>query len=108
VQWVLELSLVGLPLPQNRPLLGLALGTLAGYLLHLGYSDSRRCFRDTRVMVPLGLPGRFVVARRSLDAERLLSSTRLVQVVQVVLVGYGSFVKPDIVRPSTRVRTTRC
>jgi hypothetical protein len=58
-------------------------------------------------MAPLALLGKFVVVQRSLDAERLLSSTRLVQVVQVVLVEYGSFVKPDIVRPSTRVRTTR-
>jgi hypothetical protein len=107
VQWVLGLSLVGPPLPQNRPLLGLFLGTLAGYLLHLGYSDSRRYFRDTGVMALLALLGKFVVVQRSLDAERLLSSTRLVQVVRVVLVGYSSFVKPDIVRPSTRVRTTR-
>jgi hypothetical protein len=59
-------------------------------------------------MVPLGLLERFVVARRSSDAERLLFSTRLVRVVRVVLVGYGNFVKPGIVCPSTRVRTTRC
>jgi hypothetical protein len=59
-------------------------------------------------MVPLALPGRFVVVRRSLDAGRLLFSTRLVQVVQVMLVGCGNFAKPDIVRPSTKVRTTRC
>jgi hypothetical protein len=59
-------------------------------------------------MVPLVLPGRFVVVQRSLDVERLLSSTRLVQVVRVVLVGYGNCVKPDIVRLSTKVRTTHC
>jgi hypothetical protein len=59
-------------------------------------------------MVPLALLGKFVVVRRSLDAECLLFSTRLIQVVQVVLVGYGNFVKPDIIRPSTRVRTTHC
>jgi hypothetical protein len=59
-------------------------------------------------MVPLGLLGRFAVVQRSLGVERLLSSTLLVQVVQVVLVGCDKFVKPDIVRPSTKVRTTRC
>jgi hypothetical protein len=59
-------------------------------------------------VVPLVPLGKFVVARRSLDAERLLFSTHLVLAAQVVLVGYGNFVKPDIVRPSTRVRTTRC
>ena len=59
-------------------------------------------------MVPLVLPGRFVVVQRSPGVERLLSSTRLVQVVRVVLAGYDNCVKPDIVRPSTRVRTTRC
>ena len=59
-------------------------------------------------MVPLGLSGRFVVAQRSLDAERLLFSTRLVRVVQVALVGYSNFATPDIVRLFTGVHTTRC
>ena len=59
-------------------------------------------------MVPLALPGRFAVVQRSLGAERLLSSTLLIQVVRVVLVECDNYVKPDIVRPSTRVRTTRC
>jgi hypothetical protein len=108
VQWVLDSWLTGLLLLRNRPLLGPFLGTPAGCLLHLGYFDSRRYFWGTKVMAPLGLPGRFVVVRRSLDAGRLLSSTCLVRAVRAVLVGYGNFVKPGIVRPSTRVRTTRC
>jgi hypothetical protein len=57
-------------------------------------------------MVPLGLSGKSVVARRNLGVERLLFSTPLVRVVQVVLVGYGSSMKPDIVRLSTRARAT--
>jgi hypothetical protein len=81
---------------------------LVGCRLHLGYSDSRRCFLGTRVLVPLVLSGRFVVVQLSLGAERLLSSTLLIQVVRVVLVGYDNYVKPDIVHPSTRVRTTHC
>jgi hypothetical protein len=107
VQWVLGSWLIGLLLLQSRPLLGLFLGTLVGYLLHLRYSDFRRYFQDTKVVVLSALPGKFVVVRRSLDAARLLFSMRLIQVVQVALVEYGSFVKPDIVRLSTRVRTTR-
>jgi hypothetical protein len=108
VQWVLKLCSVELLLLRSRPLLGLFLDTLAGYLLHLGYFDSRHYSQGTKAMVPLGLLGRFVVVQRNLGAGRLLSSMCLVRVVQVVLVGYGSFVKPGIVRPSTRVRTTRC
>jgi hypothetical protein len=77
-----------------------------GYQLRLGYFDSRCCFLGIRVMVPLVLPGRSAVVQRSLDVEHPLSSTLLVQVVRVVLVGYDSYVKPDIIRPSTRVRTT--
>jgi hypothetical protein len=79
-----------------------------GCRLRLDYSDSRRYSLDTRGVVPLVLLGKFAVLRRSLGVERLLSSTLLVQVVRVVLVGCGNFVKPDIVHPSTRVRTTRC
>jgi hypothetical protein len=60
------------------------------------------------VVVPLGLSGRFAVVLHSLGVECLLSSTPLIQVVRVVLVGYDNFMKPDIVRPSTRVRATRC
>jgi hypothetical protein len=108
VQWVLESLSVGLLLLRNRLLPNLSLDTLVGCLSHLGCSDSRRYFRDIGAMAPLVLPGRFVVVQRSLDAERLSSSTRLVRVVQVVLVEYGSFVIPDIVRPSTKVCTTRC
>jgi hypothetical protein len=59
-------------------------------------------------MVPLVLLGRFVVVQCSLGVERPLSSTFPIQVVQVVLVGCDNFVKPDIVRPSTRVCTTHC
>jgi hypothetical protein len=59
-------------------------------------------------MVPLVLPGRFVVVQRNLGVERLLSSTRLVQVVRVVFVGYDNCVKLDIVCPSTEVRATHC
>jgi hypothetical protein len=59
-------------------------------------------------MVPLGLSERFAVVQHSSGVERLLSSTLLVQVVQVVLVGCDKFVKPDIVHPSTKVRTTCC
>jgi hypothetical protein len=58
-------------------------------------------------MVLLVLSGRFAVVSRSLGAERLLSSTLLNRVVQVVLVGCSNFAKPDIARPSTEVRTTR-
>jgi hypothetical protein len=58
-------------------------------------------------VVPSGLLGRFAVVLRSLDVERPLSSTLLIQVVRVVLVGYDSSVKPGIIRPSTRVRATR-
>jgi hypothetical protein len=108
VQWVLGSWSIGLLLPQSRPLLDLFLGTLAGCLLRLGYFDSRHYFRDTRVVTLLALLERFAVVRRSLGAARLLFSTRLIQAVQVALVGCGSFVKPDIVRPSTRVHTTRC
>jgi hypothetical protein len=59
-------------------------------------------------MVPLVLSGRFAVVQHSLGVERPLSSTLLIQVVRVVLVGCDNYVKPDIVCPSTRVRTTRC
>jgi hypothetical protein len=59
-------------------------------------------------MVPLVLPGRFAVVQHSLGVERPLSSMLLIQVVRVVLVGCNNYVKPDIVRPSTRVRTTCC
>jgi hypothetical protein len=57
-------------------------------------------------MVLLGLLGKFVVVQRNLGVERLLSSTLLVQVVRVVLVGFDSSSKPDIVRLSTKVRAT--
>jgi hypothetical protein len=60
------------------------------------------------VMAPLVLSGRFAVVQRSLGVERPLSSTLLIRVVRVVLVGCDNYVKPDIVRPSTIVRTTRC
>jgi hypothetical protein len=90
--------------PGNRNILD----TLADCLLRLGYCDSRRYFQDTRVVVPLDLPGRFVVVRRNLGVGRPLSSTCLVRVALTELAGYGNFVKLDIVRPSTRVRTTRC
>jgi hypothetical protein len=59
-------------------------------------------------MVPLVLSGRFAVVQHSLGVKRLLSSTLLAQVVQVVLVGYSNYAKPDIVHPATGVRTTRC
>jgi hypothetical protein len=59
-------------------------------------------------MVPLVLPGKSVAVQRNLGVERLLFSMCLVLVVQVVLVGCGNCVKPDIVRLSTEVRTTRC
>jgi hypothetical protein len=84
------------------------LDTLADCLLRLGYFDSRRYFPDTKVVVPLGLPGRFVVVQRNSGAGRPLSSTCLVRAVLTELVGCGNFVKPDIVRPATKVRTTRC
>jgi hypothetical protein len=58
-------------------------------------------------MVPLVLLERSVVVQRSLGVERLLSSTLLILVVQVVLAGCDNFMKPDSVHPSTRVRTTR-
>jgi hypothetical protein len=86
----------------------LFLGILADYRLRLGCSDSRRCFLGTRVMVPLALPGRFAVIQCSLGVERPLSSTLPIRVVRVVLVGCDNFARPDIVRPSTKVRTTRC
>jgi hypothetical protein len=59
-------------------------------------------------MVPLVLPGKFVVVQRSPGVERPLSSMRLVQVVRVVLVGCDNCMKLDIICPSTEVRTTRC
>jgi hypothetical protein len=79
-----------------------------GYRLRLGYSDFHRFVLGTRVVVPLGLSGKSVVVPRSLDVERPLSSTLPIQVVRVVLVGCDNFVKLDIIRPSTRVRATRC
>jgi ABC-type phosphonate transport system ATPase subunit len=57
-------------------------------------------------MVPSGLLGKSVVVRRDLGVERLLSSTLLVRVVQVVSVGYGNSVKPDIAHLSTRAHAT--
>jgi hypothetical protein len=79
-----------------------------GCLLHLDYFDSRRYFQDTKVVVPVGLPGRFVVVRRSLGVGRPLSSTCLVRAALTELAEYGNLGKLDIVRLSTRVRTTRC
>jgi hypothetical protein len=59
-------------------------------------------------MVPLVLLARFAVVRRSPDAVHLLSSTLLGRAVRVVLVGCDNCTRPDIVRLSTVVRTTRC
>jgi hypothetical protein len=59
-------------------------------------------------MVPLVLLARFVVVRRSPGAVRLLSSMLLGQAVRVVLVGCSNCTRPDIVRLSTEVHTTRC
>jgi hypothetical protein len=58
-------------------------------------------------MVPLVPPGRFVVVPYIRDVVCPLFSTRLIQVARAVLVECDNFVKLDIVRPSTRVRTTR-
>jgi hypothetical protein len=58
-------------------------------------------------MVLLVLSGRSAVVQRNLGVERPLSSTLLIQVVRVVLVGCDNYTKPDTVRPSTGVRTTR-
>jgi hypothetical protein len=99
--------LVGLLLLRSRPPLGLFLGTLAGCRLHSDYFDFRHYVRGTRVMVLLVPPGRFVVAPCIRDVVRPLLSTHLIQVVRVVSVGCDNFAKLDIIRPSTKVRTTR-
>jgi hypothetical protein len=78
-----------------------------GSLSHLGYFGFRRYVRGTKAMVPLVPPGRFVVVPCNPDAVRLLFSTCLILAVRVVLVGCDNFAKLDIVRLSTRVRTTR-
>jgi hypothetical protein len=59
-------------------------------------------------MVPLVLLVRFVVVQHSPGVEHPLSSTFLTRVARVALVECDNFMKPDIVRLSTGVRTTRC
>jgi hypothetical protein len=59
-------------------------------------------------MVPLVLLVKFAAVRRSPGAVCLLFSTLLGRAVRVVLVGCDNCARPDIVRLSTEVRTTRC
>jgi hypothetical protein len=58
-------------------------------------------------MVLLLLLAKFAVVRHSPDATCLLFSMLLAQAAQVGLLGYDNCVKPDIIRLSTEVHTTR-
>jgi hypothetical protein len=53
-------------LQRIRPQCGLSLGTLVGYRLRWHYFDSRHYCLGTRVVVPLGLLAKFVVAQCNL------------------------------------------
>jgi hypothetical protein len=59
-------------------------------------------------MALLALLVKFAVVRRSPDAVHPLSSTLLDRAVRVVLVECGNCARPDIIRLSTEVCTTRC